>query len=69
MAANKATNDAPAFNLRDSKHIRKATINDLGREDYLAAYTGALARVMSTDVARSTYAQIVDGAPLSQTMS
>lgn len=68
MAANKTTNDAPAFNLRDSRHVRKATIDDLGSGEHLAVYTRALAGAMSTDVARSTCAQIVDGAPLSQTL-
>lgn len=69
MAANKTTNDAPAFKLRDSQHVRRSTIDELGSGEHLAAYTRALATVMSTDVARSTCAQIVDGAPLSQTLS
>lgn len=50
-------------------HVRKATVDGLGREEHFAAYTRALGRVLLTDISRSTYAQIADGAPLSQTVS
>lgn len=67
MASNKATNVVPTSNHHDLGSVRKATVDDLGCGEHLETYTRALANVMSTDVAQSTCAQIVDGAPLNET--
>lgn len=63
------TSDAPSLDPVDEEsHVHKATINDLGSGRHFAVYTRALERVISTDVSQSTYAQVVDGAPLGQTI-
>lgn len=69
MASDKTANNGPASNPQDSEPVRKATVDDLGFGEHLEIYTRALANVMSTDVAQSTSAQIVDGAPLSEILS
>ena len=61
--------DSPSLDqVNKESHVRKATIDDLGSREHFAVYMCALERVMLTDVSRSTYAQLVDGVPLSQTL-
>lgn len=70
MASNKLTSNAPSLDpANEESHVRKATINDLGSGEHFALYTRSLERVMSTDISQSIFAQLVDGAPLSQTLS
>lgn len=69
MAPDKATNVDPASNPQDSESARKAAVEYLGPGENLEIYTRILANFISTDVAQSTYAQIMDGAPLSEIFS
>lgn len=69
MASNTLTSNAFSLEpVNEESHVRKATVKDLGSGEHFAVYTRALERVMSTDVSQSTFAQLVDGAPLSQTL-
>lgn len=70
MASSKLTSNALSLDpINEEPPVRKATVNDLGRGEQFAVYTRALERVVSTDVSQSIFAQLVDGAPLSQTLS
>lgn len=44
---------------------RKSTVDDLGQGHHRDIFTRALANVLSTPAAETTFAQILDGAPLS----
>lgn len=46
---------------------RKSTVDDLGQQ-HRDVFTRALFNVLSTPAAETTFAQIVDGAPLSQSV-
>lgn len=46
---------------------RKLTVDDLGQQ-YRDVFTRALFNVLSTPAAETTFAQILDGAPLSQSV-
>ncbi|KAL1883252.1 hypothetical protein Daus18300_000310 [Diaporthe australafricana] len=64
MTPHNSENHVPNFNAQEPQQARKATVQDLGDGEHLAVFTRALSNVTSTDIARSTYAQIVDGLPL-----
>ncbi|KAI3394045.1 hypothetical protein diail_3264 [Diaporthe ilicicola] len=68
MTMHETENHVPTFNAQEPQQTRKATIQDLGDGEHLAVFTRALRNVISTDVARSTYAQIVDGRPLQEVL-
>lgn len=70
MASKKPTSNTHSLDpVNEGPHVRKATVYDLGSGKHFTLYARALERVMSTDVSQSTFAQLVDGAPLSQTLS
>jgi hypothetical protein len=70
MASNNLTSNAPSLDPdNEGSNVRKATVNDPGSKEHFAAYARALETIMSTDISQSTFTQLVDGAPLSQTLS
>lgn len=60
------TRPTPASARGDGKaEARKLTVDDLGQQ-HRDVFTRALSNVLSTPAAETTFAQILDGAPLSQ---
>ena len=55
--------DNQAAESRETTGPRQLSIADLGNGEHRRLLVGAIARVLSTDLAEMTYAQIIDGLP------
>lgn len=57
-------NDPKYATVPPPKDLETSTAEQVLDENHLASYSRALTNVLSTDLAESTFAQIVDGLPL-----